>query len=265
MNHPLIYTRSYQKLVFLTNKDPRGESMSVIRLQKHTDKYVILDKTFLEDQRISLKLKGFLAYCLSKPDHWEFRVLQLASVLKEGRDAIRSVIQEGEEYGYISSTQSKSACGQFTERDYVVHELSIKKETPETGFPAPACQAPDYQAPEKPTQASIEDSKERSACSASAEKNNPEILVETIFYQGRNRAIKSLCRSDVYRHFLGKPYSVTQIDEAIKRFSNKKEPIYEPYKLLELIIEDVKTAPKKQAKQEFNPANYKPTKLKIPV
>ena len=109
--------------------------MSIIRLQKHTDKYVILDKTFLEDMNISLRLKGFLAFCLSKPDHWQFHVRQLSDVLKEGKDALYSIIDEGIEHGYITRQQNITHDGKFSSNDYIIREVPIKKEKPQPAFP----------------------------------------------------------------------------------------------------------------------------------
>ena len=101
--------------------------MSLIRVQKNKDNpYVILNKEFLEDESISLKLKGFLAYCLSKPDDWQFHVLQLASVLKEGRKAIYNIIKEGIEHGYIQREQKKIG-NRFADVDYIIHETKLKK------------------------------------------------------------------------------------------------------------------------------------------
>jgi hypothetical protein len=76
--------------------------MTILRAQKDKENpYVLINKRFLEDQNISLKLKGFLAYCLSKPDNWKFSITYLIRVLKEGKDSIYSVINEGIENGYI--------------------------------------------------------------------------------------------------------------------------------------------------------------------
>lgn len=40
----------------------------IIRVEKHTKNFVILNKVFLEDKRLSFKSKGILTYLLSKPD-----------------------------------------------------------------------------------------------------------------------------------------------------------------------------------------------------
>lgn len=109
--------------------------MSIIRIQKNKDNpYVIVHKGFLEDPNISLKLKGFLAYCLSKPNDWKFHVRHLASVLKEGKDAIYGIIDEGIEHGYITRSEQRIK-GKFECVDYIIHETKIKKISTVSGNP----------------------------------------------------------------------------------------------------------------------------------
>jgi len=108
--------------------------MSVIRV-KHQDNYVIIQKSVLEDPNLSFKAKGLWAYCMSRPNHWEFHVSHLAKVSKEGRDAIYSAINELEEQGYVKKVQRRSN-GRFVGFDYEVSEIKII--LPLTGFPLTA-------------------------------------------------------------------------------------------------------------------------------
>lgn len=109
--------------------------MTVIRVQKDKNNpYFILNRGFLEDPTISLKLKGFLAFCLSKPDHWKFHVRHLVIVLKENKDSIYSVINEGIEHGYIERNLQKMK-GKFDSVDYVIHETKIQKIITVSGNP----------------------------------------------------------------------------------------------------------------------------------
>jgi len=104
--------------------------MTIFRVKKDRENpYVMIHKGFLEDQSISLKLKGFLAYCLSKPDDWKFHARQLASVLKEGKAAVYSVIDEGIEQGYIERISQKKE-GLFDGVEYVIYETKLKKSLP---------------------------------------------------------------------------------------------------------------------------------------
>ena len=109
--------------------------MSIFRIQKNKENpYVIINKEMLENPNLSLKLKGFLAYCLSKPDNWKFHVRHLASVLKEGKDAIYAIIDEGIEFGYIERSK-QVVKGKFESVDYIIHESPIQKIITVSAFP----------------------------------------------------------------------------------------------------------------------------------
>lgn len=57
----------------------------VIRVKKRPSNFVMMDKTFLEDDRLSYKAKGLLAYLLSKPDDWKVIVGNLVNSSKDGK------------------------------------------------------------------------------------------------------------------------------------------------------------------------------------
>lgn len=97
--------------------------------------YVMLHKGFLEDINLSLKAKGLLAYCMSKPDGWQFHVDQLVDSLKEGSEAIYSGLKELIEHGYCVRKQGKDVNSKFSKVDYVLYELPIQKILPQPGFP----------------------------------------------------------------------------------------------------------------------------------
>jgi len=109
--------------------------VTILRVQKDRENpYVILNKQFLEDPEISLKLKGFLAYCLSKPDNWKFHIRHLASVLKEGKSCLYAIINEGIQYGYIERGVQRNE-GKFETVDYIIHETRIKEKSTVSGNP----------------------------------------------------------------------------------------------------------------------------------
>lgn len=57
----------------------------------------------LEDQRISFRALGVLAHLLKLPDGWETDSTELAKgIAREGRDAIRTALDELEQIGYIA-------------------------------------------------------------------------------------------------------------------------------------------------------------------
>lgn len=104
--------------------------------------YVMLHKAFLEDINLSLKAKGLLAYCMSKPDGWQFNIEQMTTCLKEGRDAIQSTFKELIENRYCIREQGRLEEGTFSKVDYVLHEQPIQKMLPQPGFPVTEDPAP---------------------------------------------------------------------------------------------------------------------------
>lgn len=72
----------------------------IIRTSKRTT-YVSIDKTCLEDPRLSFKAKGLHTYLMSRPDNWKPIIEQLATVSADGKEAVRTALKELEEAGYI--------------------------------------------------------------------------------------------------------------------------------------------------------------------
>ena len=56
--------------------------------------YTIMSNIHLQDKEKSLKAKGLLSFLLSLPPSWDFTVEGLSKVVKEGYDAVESVIKE---------------------------------------------------------------------------------------------------------------------------------------------------------------------------
>lgn len=88
--------------------------------------YVMLHKGFLEDINLSLKAKGLLAYCMSKPDGWQFNVNQLTATLKEGRKSIYSCFKELSREGYCVRTQQREKAGYYGKSDCILYEIPQK-------------------------------------------------------------------------------------------------------------------------------------------
>ncbi len=72
----------------------------IIRVKKCQNNFVMMDKTFLEDTRLSFKAKGILAYLLSKPDNWKVIVGNLVNSSTDGKKAIYSGLKELKDCGY---------------------------------------------------------------------------------------------------------------------------------------------------------------------
>jgi hypothetical protein len=78
------------------------------------DHFTQVPNAWLRDTRLSFKARGLLAHILSHRSGWSLSIHSLAATSLEGRDAIRSAIQELERAGYLKRTQSNEA-GRFGE------------------------------------------------------------------------------------------------------------------------------------------------------
>lgn len=83
----------------------------VIRVRKRPSNFVMIDKTFLEDDRLSFKAKGILAYLLSKPDDWKVIVGNLVNSSREGKAAVYAGLKELKEYGYYQKVPIRNEQG----------------------------------------------------------------------------------------------------------------------------------------------------------
>ena len=98
----------------------------IIRVQKDKDNpYVIINKGFLNNKKMSWKAKGMLSYLLSLPDDWRINVSDLINRSKDGEKATYSTIKELVENGYISKDQGREAGGAFGQVNYTVYESPL--------------------------------------------------------------------------------------------------------------------------------------------
>ena len=98
----------------------------VIRVRKRPSNFVMLDKTFLEDERLSFKAKGILAYLLSKPDDWKVIVGNLVNSSKEGKAAVYAGLKELKEYGYYEKVPIRNEEGTRIIRwESTVYEIPV--------------------------------------------------------------------------------------------------------------------------------------------
>ncbi len=95
---------------------------SIIRVEKNRD-YKAINILFLKDNTLSLKAKGLLTYCLSKPDNWQFYLIAMAQELKENKDTIAKVLLELIDSGYITRKRRHDEQGKFKGYHYTVYEM----------------------------------------------------------------------------------------------------------------------------------------------
>ncbi len=100
-----------------------GERQTMFRVQKDKNNpYVMLNKELLNDTRLSWKAKGILAYLLSLPDDWKIYEKELAKHSKDGKESLRTGIQELIKAGYIVRTLARDKDGKLRGYEYKVLE-----------------------------------------------------------------------------------------------------------------------------------------------
>ena len=168
--------------------------MAVFRVEKNAN-YTTMSNYHLRDKQLSLKAKGLLSFCLSLPDTWDYSIMGLAAVCKEGRDCIMSTLQELEEHGYLRRERTRNVDGTLAGADYVIYEL-----------PQPVSEKPDTENPtqDKPTleKPALGDPLQISTNSTSTERNNNE-------------------EKKVIRHKYGAYYNVLLSDEELSRLKTE--------------------------------------------
>lgn len=102
----------------------------IIRVEKHTKNFVVLNKNFLEDKRLSFKSKGILTYLLSKPDDWTVRVNELISASTDGESSVRSALKELETCGYYRKYRVRTEDGSKIARwESVIYESPVETDS----------------------------------------------------------------------------------------------------------------------------------------
>jgi len=89
----------------------------------------------LNNPEISLKAKGLFTYLQSKPDNWKFSKERIACQNKDGKDGIKSALQELEKWGYLKRIPTKDKEGKWDGYDYILTEKP-SAENPSTEKPS---------------------------------------------------------------------------------------------------------------------------------
>lgn len=75
-----------------------------------------------KEKEMSLKAKGLLSLMLSLPDEWDYSVMGLVSLSKDGKDSVMNALNELEEFGYLVRTRVTDEKGRFAGYDYDIFE-----------------------------------------------------------------------------------------------------------------------------------------------
>ena len=97
----------------------------------HSRGFTVSNNAMIEDSNLSFKAKGLLLYILSRPDKWAFSAERLAMAAKDGKESVKSGLQELVNTGYLVRTQTFDEHGMFSGYDYhtnggsLVCEISV--------------------------------------------------------------------------------------------------------------------------------------------
>lgn len=84
--------------------------------------FSVISNLHLKDKRLSLKSKALLTQMLTLPPTWDYNLRGLATINKEGVDAIRTAVRELEACGYVVRRQVRDDKGHITDTVYDIYE-----------------------------------------------------------------------------------------------------------------------------------------------
>lgn len=115
-------------------KKETERSQTMFRIEKDKNNpYVMLNKQFLDNESLSWKAKGILAYLLSLPDDWQIYATELVKHSNDGMASLTSGIEELIKAGHITRKQRRDAGGKFKGYEYRVNEHSHRMRKSENG------------------------------------------------------------------------------------------------------------------------------------
>lgn len=110
--------------------------MAIIKHDTHLRCYTVMNNTCLQDPNMSMKAKGLYAYLMSLPEDWVLHQTELKRHFKDGRDSIRTAVNELIENGYVTKVDTRNELGQIVDCTYTVYEEPRKStENPATEKP----------------------------------------------------------------------------------------------------------------------------------
>ena len=126
--------------------------MAVMRVHKTKD-YTVMSNAHFREKGMSLKAKGLHSLMMSLPNDWDYSVMGLVSLSKDGKDSVMSALNELEAFGYLQRTRITDERGRFAGYEYDIFEQPQAKEE-SCDAEKPYAEKPNTDKPhaEKPTQ-----------------------------------------------------------------------------------------------------------------
>jgi len=192
--------------------------VSIRRAPRPESGFYTLDKRISEDKRLSWAARGLLIFLLGKPDHWEVSVKHLIAQTEgavgksSGRDAVRVILKELEEVGYLRVDLARSDGGSFNGMDYTVSEIPFA--APQTENPAPVAPGTENPAPAKPAPANPHQVKTDSKQELTSGAKTEDSLAEGV--------VAAPTEDELFDRFWAAYPRKVKKDEARKAFAKRK-------------------------------------------
>ena len=107
--------------------------MPIYKIMKRENPFVQVDKTVINNVKLTWKAKAILIYLLSLPPDWQIYEQEIAKHALDGKESLRTGIQELIRAGYIRRKQIRNTDGTFDCYEY--HVFEIPANVTENRFP----------------------------------------------------------------------------------------------------------------------------------
>ena len=102
--------------------------MAIVKIIKRENPYIQIDKTGINDSRLSWGASGLLTYLIGRPEDWKINLNHLATVKdKDKKDKTRGYLNELREFEYCHYFEIRKS-GKIIENFYLVFEVPTKYE-----------------------------------------------------------------------------------------------------------------------------------------
>ena len=210
--------------------------MAVFRIERTRD-YTVMSNHHLRNANLSLKAKGLLSMILSLPEEWNYTTRGLASICKEGVDAIGSALKELETAGYIVRRQLRGTNGRITDTEYVIYEQ------PQPDMSQPDTASPDTENPdmvkpdtEKPAELNIEKSNTQKSITDGLSSTDSILFRETAAARPPERKGRNAMSVTEMKNYRDLILENIEYDYLCREFATYREDLDE---IVELMVETV--------------------------
>lgn len=108
----------------------------MVRIKKDYSKgFTTMNNTIVRDDSLSWKARGIFAYLWSMPDDWNFYETEVAKHATDGRQSLRTGLEELEKNGYLERTRSRDKLGKFGAPVWVLHDEPVTTHSPMSDYP----------------------------------------------------------------------------------------------------------------------------------